>query len=323
MKVIRAQEMGMCFGVRDALKAAASITDPSQVTIHGELVHNSEVQSQLARRSFHQSAESDRGDLPMTPQVLITAHGISDVERARLLAANKQLVDTTCPLVRRAHDAVLQLQAEGRHIVVIGKPGHVEVQGLIEDLWSYDVVNSPEDVQTYDEPLLGIACQTTMPPDLADEVYAHIQMLNPIADIRMIDTICEPTKVRQRAMFDLVSRVEAVVVVGGRNSNNTKQLVRICLEHLTPVLHIERASELEPAWFSDVSTVGLTAGTSTLDHTIDEVERALVHIGTAEDTENTEDVQNGIQKRHGRGSGGNWYHGLQGDTGRRGLGGED
>jgi 4-hydroxy-3-methylbut-2-enyl diphosphate reductase len=207
---------------------------------------------------------------------LITAHGISDAERRRLHSADKILIDTTCPLVRRVHDAVLKLQGEGRHVLVLGKQGHVEVQGLIEDLASYDVVSTADDVRCYDEPLLGVVCQTTMPPDLADEICSHIQLYNPLADIRMVDTICEPTKVRQRAMLDLVTRVEAVVVVGGRNSNNTKQLVRICCEHLTPVLHIERASELEPTWFSDVSVVGLTAGTSTLDSTIDEVEHTLM-----------------------------------------------
>lgn len=278
MKVVRAQEMGMCFGVRDALKITAAIDNPTQVTIHGELVHNAEVQSKLAQQGYCQSAEDDRAAIPTTPLVLITAHGISDAERARLQAANKQLIDTTCPLVRRAHDAAVKLNNEGRHVLVIGKPGHVEVRGLVEDLASYDVIHSSDDVRTYDHSMLGIVMQTTIPPDVANEICAHIQLYNPLADIRMIDTICEPTKVRQRAMLDLVTRVDAVVVVGGHNSNNTKQLVRICHEHLTPVLHVERASQLDPTWFTDVATVGLTAGTSTLDRTIDEVHRALLRM---------------------------------------------
>ena len=117
-----------------------------------------------------------------------------------------------------------------------------------------------------------------MPPDLVDNVCAHIQLHNPQADIRLIDTVCQPTKLRQRSILELVNRVDAVVVVGGRNSNNTRRLVQLCHEHLTPAMHVECAEELEPEWFDDVDAVGLTAGTSTLDETIDGVHQALERI---------------------------------------------
>lgn len=279
MKVLRAAEMGMCFGVRDALRLTESIGDPAQVTIHGELVHNSEVTTRLAARGFHQSAEEKRSQIPKTPSVLITAHGVSDAERHRLESANKRLIDTTCPLVRRVHEAAMELQAEGRHLLVIGKRGHVEVQGIVEDLQSYDVIGTAQEVKCYWQRRLGIVCQTTVPPRLVDDICAHIQLNNPLANIRFVDTICQPTKLRQQAILELVSRVDAVVVVGGHNSNNTRQLVRLCHEHLTPALHVEGADELEPEWFADVETVGLTAGTSTLDSTIEEVHQALVQIG--------------------------------------------
>ncbi len=279
MKIIRAKEMGMCFCVRDALRVTDAVSDPAQVTIHGELVHNSEVTSGLAQRGFHQSPEDDRHRVPETPLLLITAHGISDAERGRLDAANKELIDTTCPLVRRVHEAAQQLQADGRHVVVIGRRGHVEVQGIVEDLHGCDVVGSPAEARAYESRRLGVVCQTTAPPDEADAICAQITLHNPLADIRFVDTICQPTKRRQRAILDLVRRVDAVVVVGGHNSNNTRQLVRLCHENLTPALHVERADQLAPGWFDDVETVGLTAGTSTLESTIDEVHQALVVIG--------------------------------------------
>src|SRR5262245_45384636 len=100
MKVLEADEMGFCFGVRDALAAARAVDDPGSVTIHGELVHNEAVLDELAGRGFRLSPESTRG-VPDTPRVLVTAHGISDAERARLEGAGKRLIDTTCPLVRR------------------------------------------------------------------------------------------------------------------------------------------------------------------------------------------------------------------------------
>ncbi len=282
MDVIRAEEMGMCFGVRDALRATRSVDDPTLVTIHGELVHNSRVARQLEEAGFRQSREDSRDAAAGTPMVLITAHGVSNAERQRLAASNKALIDTTCPLVRRAHDAAQELEADGRHILLVGKAGHVEVRGIVEDLSSYDVIETPDEVGCYESRRLGIVCQTTMQPDVFADVCARVRDRNPLADVRVIDTVCRPTKLRQLSVLDLVRRVEAVVVVGGRNSNNTRWLVKVCRERGTPAFHIESADDLDPAWFAGICTVGLTAGTSTLDETIDDVHRALEGIESSQ-----------------------------------------
>ena len=267
--------MGMCFGVRDALKMVDDVADPTKVTIHGELVHNPRVIYQLGVAGFSQSSEERRDNTPDTPQVLITAHGISDRERVRLESSGKELIDTTCPLVRRAHDAAMQLAAEGRHVLLIGTPGHVEVQGIVEDLQSHDVVPSKEAVREYASKMLGIVCQTTMPSSLLDEIRERISLLNGDADIRFIDTVCHPTKRRQQAILDLIQNVDAVVVVGGKNSNNTRRLAALCEQHGVPALHVECAGELNPNWFDGHEVIGLTAGTSTLDSTITAVETRL------------------------------------------------
>ena len=284
MTVIRAAEMGMCFGVRDALQATRAVQDPTRVTIHGELVHNPRVARQLAAVGFRQSSEAARTADVGTPMVLITAHGVSNAERRRLAEANKAVIDTTCPLVQRAHDAAQQLQAEGRHVLLIGKPHHVEVRGIVEDLASCDVIQTPDDVAVYPQPRLGIVCQTTTPPDLVAAVCDRVRQRNPRSDVRVIDTVCRPTKLRQAAVLDLVDRVDVVVVVGGRNSNNTRWLVQVCRQRGTPAVHVESAEDLDPAWFAEVSCVGLTAGTSTLDETIDEVHAAIERIGERCDT---------------------------------------
>lgn len=270
--------MGMCFGVRDALKMVDDVADPTKVTIHGELVHNPRVIYQLGVAGFSQSSEEKRDNTPDTPQVLITAHGISDRERVRLESSGKELIDTTCPLVRRAHDAAMQLAAEGRHVLLIGKPGHVEVQGIVEDLQSHDVVPSVEAVREYTSKMLGIVCQTTMPSSLLDEIRERISLLNGDADIRFIDTVCHPTKRRQQASLDLIQNVDAVVVVGGKNSNNTRRLAALCEQHGVPALHVECAGELNPNWFDGHEVIGLTAGTSTLDSTITAVETRLASL---------------------------------------------
>jgi 4-hydroxy-3-methylbut-2-enyl diphosphate reductase len=274
MRVIRAEAMGLCFGVRDALEAAAQVANPQHVTIRGELVHNEAVLVQLQTRGFGMIAESDRA-VPATGEVLITAHGISDRERRRLISEGKTLIDTTCPLVRRLHLAAQSLAAKGYQVVVIGRRDHVEVRGIVEDLASYEVVGSPAEVRTWPHARLGIVCQTTTPPHVAAEIEAAIRERNGHAEIRFADTICEPTRERQSAVERLCRQVDAVVVVGGSNSNNTRQLVALCERLGTRACHVQSADGIDPGWFAGCTTVGLTAGTSTLDETINEVYQRL------------------------------------------------
>ena len=115
---------------------------------------------QLQTRGFRQTPEVGRTKIPDTPEVLITAHGISDVERRRLESHGKRLIDTTCPLVRRVHRAAKTFQAAGYQVLLIGRPGHVEVQGIVEDVADCRVLASAQDVTSYLEKKLGIVCQT-------------------------------------------------------------------------------------------------------------------------------------------------------------------
>ncbi|GIW87834.1 MAG: 4-hydroxy-3-methylbut-2-enyl diphosphate reductase [Isosphaeraceae bacterium] len=284
MRVIRATAMGLCFGVQDALEMVESIERPERVTIYGELVHNGLVQERLKRLGFRQAAEVGRErSLPETPIVLITAHGVSEAERRRLEAAGREVIDTTCPLVRRAHRAAVALQAQGYFVVIIGKPDHVEVRGLTGDLTRYAVVDRPEAARPYGAARIGLVCQTTTPPPLVRAIAEAVTAANPDAqEIRLVDTVCRPTRERQQAMDQLLDQVEAVVVVGGRHSNNTRALTERCRARGVRAWQVERAEELDPAWFAGIEVVGLTAGTSTLDVTIDEVERVLLAIGAGD-----------------------------------------
>jgi 4-hydroxy-3-methylbut-2-enyl diphosphate reductase len=278
VRIISADTLGMCFGVRDALRVIDQVEEPEAVTIHGELVHNEIVLEQLQLRGFQRVEEQARRSLPTTPSVLITAHGISQAERQRLQEAGKRLVDTTCPLVQRAHAAAQELQCEGRHVLLIGRRGHVEVQGIIEDLHSFDVIGSPEEVKSYPFGRLGIVCQTTTPARLVQSIREAVGQDNPHADIRFIDTVCHPTREHQKALERLLVHVQAVVVVGGRHSNNTRELVARCHEHGVRAYHVQTAADLCSDWFTGIDTVGLTAGTSTLDETIAEVREALARM---------------------------------------------
>jgi 4-hydroxy-3-methylbut-2-enyl diphosphate reductase len=275
MRLIRAEAMGLCFGVHDALEVARGLPHPAGVTIHGELVHNELVLVELRQLGYRITPEADRGAVPETGDVLITAHGVSDRERRRLESAGKRLIDATCPLVRRVHEAAGRLAAEGYHVLVVGQPGHVEVRGIVEDLADFDVLASTGDVRTWPHARLGLVCQTTTPPRLADEVHAAVRARNPHALVRFIDTVCQPTRDRQRAVEQLCRQVDAVVVVGGANSNNTRRLAELCRGHGVPAYQVRSAAELDPAWLRGCRTVGLTAGTSTLDETVQEVHERL------------------------------------------------
>ena len=276
MRVIVAEVTGMCFGVRDALKRIASVERPERVTIHGELVHNEVVLDRLGARGFAMVGEAERAGVPATPEVLITAHGVSDRERRRLEGAGKRLVDTTCPLVTRVHRAAQALAAEGYHLLVIGKPGHVEVRGIVEDLAAYDVIASPDDVRAYPSDRLGVVCQTTAADRNVRAIRDAIAERNPRAEVRFVDTVCHPTRDHQHAAEDLLGRVDAMVVVGGRNSNNTRELVALSRSRGLPTLHVQGPADLDPGFFEGCEAVGLTAGTSTLDETIEEVRAALI-----------------------------------------------
>ena len=275
MDVIRAEVLGMCFGVRDALAAIGEVADPSRVTIHGQLVHNEVVVSRLRVRGFGMAEEDDRDDLAPTPAVLVTAHGISDRERARLTGSGKELIDTTCPLVRRVHLAARKLRHDGYHVLVIGRPGHVEVRGIVEDLDSFDVVPDAASVRRYPHARLGVICQSTTAPRAAAEVRARIERENPHAAVRFVDTTCQPTRDHQRALEELLPKVDVVVVVGGSNSNNTRELAALARGRGVPAYHVGGAADLRAEWFADCRRVGLTAGTSTLDETVREVEEAI------------------------------------------------
>ena len=277
MQIRRADAMGMCFGVRDALQAIEDVSEPAAVTIHGELVHNGEVLRMLDARGFHQSDEVGR-DVPDTEAVLITAHGVSNRERARLRGAGKRLIDTTCPLVHKAHEAAQLLQADGRRVVVLGKPEHVEVRGIVEDLDDPIVVRTERDVATWPDERLGVVCQTTTPSELVDALMHEIRTRNPHADVRLMDTVCNPTKARGAALEALLPQIDALVVVGGRDSNNTRQLVVRAEQRGIPALHIENVAELDERWLDGRQVVGLTAGTSTLPATIDAVHARLLAV---------------------------------------------
>jgi 4-hydroxy-3-methylbut-2-enyl diphosphate reductase len=171
------------------------------------------------------------------------------------------------------------LVALGYLPVVIGKRGHVEVNGLVGDFPSAIVVQNEADVAALPrDHRLGVISQTTQPIERVLDLVAAIRSAQPGREVRFADTVCQPTKNRQTALKQLISECDTIVVVGGRNSNNTLQLVHAAESSGVRVVHIERADELRAECLRQSRVVGLTAGTSTLKETVAEVHAELVRI---------------------------------------------
>jgi 4-hydroxy-3-methylbut-2-enyl diphosphate reductase len=276
MKILIAEHYGLCFGVRDALHYAEQLARQTPLTILGELVHNPIVRERLAAAGVREAALDSVGVAP-TSQVMITAHGASDAQRKAWRTAGYGVADATCPLVRHAHDQLRTLIEQGWFPVVIGKRGHVEVNGLTGDFPDAFVLETEADLAELPRhSRYGVISQTTQTVATAAGLVAALRSHCPEAEVRFCDTICKPTKDRQAALGRLLGEVELMVVVGGKGSNNTRQLVEASRAAGVPAHHVERVDELRADWFEGVNVVGLTAGTSTLKETVEAVHRRLL-----------------------------------------------
>jgi 4-hydroxy-3-methylbut-2-en-1-yl diphosphate reductase len=273
MEVRMANHFGMCFGVRDAIDLALRLTRQGPITILGDLVHNPDVVAEL---DFVGAIRARQPEQVGTRAVLLTAHGTSERVKLQLRQEGHQIHDAACPLVKRVHQALKRLMGEGRHPVIIGKADHVEVRGLTGDLDDFTVIDDAADLeQLAGRNSLGVVAQTTQPLKRVEGLVAALRARFPEADVRFIDTVCQPTKDRQEAMRRLVLESDVVVVVGGPESNNSRQLTELARQLGRPAYQVAGASELCSAWFQRAQVVGLTAGTSTPERIIDEVRERL------------------------------------------------
>lgn len=274
MKIKQAAHLGMCFGVRDAIALAEREAARHPVTILGDLVHNESVMADLHRqgvRVAHTLAEVSTGT------VLITAHGASQGRLQEVRNRGYRLVEATCPLVHFAHARVLQLAREGYHPVIIGQRDHVEVRGLVGDLAAHDVILQEADVEMLGSyARFGVVAQTTQPVHRVDHLVDLLRRRFPNSEVRLEDTVCAPTKQRQRAAVELAAQSDVVVVVGGARSNNTVELVATCRQHCARVHHVQSPSDLRADWFHPDDQVGVTAGTSTPEEIVRAVESHLL-----------------------------------------------
>jgi 4-hydroxy-3-methylbut-2-enyl diphosphate reductase len=285
MKIILAEHYGICFGVRDAIASAERLAADAPLTILGELVHNPVVRQRFAERGVRESPLERVGEAP-TPQVMITAHGASDRDREAWRLAGFGVADGTCPLVRHAHEQLRVLVSLGYTPVVIGKRGHVEVNGLTGDFAGTFVIECCEQIAELPvSPRYGVISQTTQPIEHVHRLVDAIRTARPDSEVLFRDTVCQPTKRRQDALRRLLSEVDTLVVVGGHNSNNTLQLVAAGEAAGKHVLHVQGAEDIRAEWFAGAVVVGITAGTSTLKETVAAVQDRIAALALRQQRE--------------------------------------
>lgn len=273
--------MGFCFGVRRALTLMEQAAH-SHGTIEslGAIVHNQQVGAHLA--SLGVNAVDSLADLK-GPMVAITSHGVGPQVLSEIEARALNKIDTTCPFVRKAQQHAQALASEGFTVVIFGDADHPEVKGVLE--WAGDrglATRDPPDFRGKPPKKLGLLSQTTQSPARFAEFIKGIleANLDGLSEVRVFNTICHATSQRQAAALELARDVDVMIVVGGRNSANTRRLAQLCAETGVETHHIETEAELDPAWFQGKSSVGVTAGASTPDQVIDAVVSALQHMNT-------------------------------------------
>ena len=278
MTIHLAEHYGICFGVRDALALAERLSDDEPLTILGQLVHNPIARERLDSLGVNQASLDD--DLhSVTHRVMITAHGASDATRARWRESGHAVEDATCPLVRLAHGHLRRLVDQGCFPVIIGKHGHVEVLGLAGDFPGATILETEADLPSIpNHPRYGVISQTTQPIDRVLRLVVALRFARPNSQVKFRDTVCRPTKDRQEALRSLIKKVELIIVVGGHNSNNTRELVETVRAAGLTAHHIERPEELRPEWFTGINHAGLTGGTSTLPETVAQVRSRMLEI---------------------------------------------
>ena len=269
-----ARYAGVCYGVERALGMAEKAADEARKPVNtlGPLIHNPLVVNDLERIGVGTASsvnEVEEGTL------IIRAHGVvpSVVEDAR--ARGLDVLDATCPYVKKVHNAAERLVREGYQLIVVGESGHPEVEGIMGHAGDdAHVVSVPGDLDAIDlSRKVGVVVQTTQTPGALADVVAELSKRT--MDLRVINTICSATQERQDSAAELARRVDAMIVVGGKNSGNTRRLSEICTAACPKTHHIEDASEIEAAWFDGVSHIGVTAGAST---PASHIERALVRM---------------------------------------------
>ncbi|MBT0653661.1 4-hydroxy-3-methylbut-2-enyl diphosphate reductase [Geomobilimonas luticola] len=276
MEIIVAKRAGFCFGVKRATQMAFEAAKEKRNTFTlGPIIHSPQVVQKLEEMGV--KVRKDLAGLS-DATIIIRSHGVAAEELEEAVRKELDIIDATCPFVKKAQEHVKSLSQSGYDVVVVGDADHPEVQGIVSyATGKVYVVGSDEEASRLPKMgKIGVVAQTTQSFENLQNVV--MKCLARGGEIRVFNTICDATAIRQEEAKELARQVDCMVVIGGYNSANTKRLTEVCTELQPKSFQIETAQELNPAWFDKVERVGVTAGASTPKWLIDEVVERIQQI---------------------------------------------
>jgi len=269
----KAVHAGYCWGVERAIDMVVQTTETHQgvpVRTLGPIIHNPQVVQSLADKGA--STIDSLEEMPAGGTVIIRTHGVAPEVYQQADSQKLTVVDATCPLVTLVQNRAKQLVNEGYHLVIFGNAKHPEVIGTLGHAGGHaSVVEKPEDARTVKlaNKKVGVVVQTTQETERLSEFLSYLAPR--CKELKVFNTICNPTIERQDAARDLAKEVQVMIVVGGKNSSNTRHLATVCRQEGAETYHIEEPTEVDPAWFTGVKDIGVTAGASTPGWLMDQV----------------------------------------------------
>jgi len=280
MQVLLARENGFCFGVKKAVELTEAAAETGR-RVHnlGQVVHNPAIARRLADRGvkvISDVAEAEDGI------VVIRAHGVPPALRREIEERGLECIDATCSLVLRAQRFTKQLADEGYSVVILGTPDHPEVVGLRAFAGdSYHIVETKEEWERLPKmKRAGVVSQSTQPPWAFTALVAHVATI--AQEMKVFNTVCPVTVKRQHAASELAEQVATILVVGGKNSANTRELVNLARMQGRTAYHIEGPGEIRPEWLAGQEVVGLIGGCSTPMDTLIEVKQRVEALAAEE-----------------------------------------
>ncbi|MBP7225588.1 MAG: 4-hydroxy-3-methylbut-2-enyl diphosphate reductase [Aliarcobacter sp.] len=270
MKIKLASNYGFCFGVKRAIKIAEDYKNSSTM---GPLIHNQDEINRL-QNDFNVGLYTKLSDVKDNDTVIIRTHGIPKDDLKNLRLQKAKIINATCPFVTTPQQIVKKMSKEGYSILIFGDAEHPEVKGVQsygEDQDDVHIILEPSEIKDliFKNNKIATVAQTTKKKEKYLEIVNALVLKN--KEVRVFNTICDATFENQDAARDLSKEVDVMIVIGGKNSSNTKQLHSICLENCTNSYLIENDTELDSSWFVNKKLCGITAGASTPDWIIQQV----------------------------------------------------
>ncbi|MBI5043966.1 MAG: 4-hydroxy-3-methylbut-2-enyl diphosphate reductase [Nitrospirae bacterium] len=277
MEIIIAKNAGFCFGVKRAIKLAFDTAKDCGKDVYtlGPIIHNPQVVKKLAEEGVSAVESCSKIEKGV---VILRSHGVTPDVIKDINKNENRIIDATCPFVKKAQRYATQLKEDGYQIIIVGDEKHPEVKSIIGYAGKGVIVTETGEgiSELVRNKKVGIVSQTTQ--SRANLLKVIDESLKSAREVKILNTICDATSIRQEEAQEIAREVDLMLVVGGRNSANTTRLAAICKEELEKVYHIEVADEIDEEWFKGVDMVGITAGASTPDWIIEEIVHRLAVI---------------------------------------------